>query len=209
MRIVCISDTHLSHETVEVKIPDGDLLIHAGDGTLEGSVREIRDFIRWLSQFHHRHKILIAGNHDRVFEKDPVLARSLLSRSITYLQESAVEIEGLKIYGSPWQPEFQGWAFNLPRGPRLREKWRLIPEGVDILVPHGPPMGILDRTPHGEHVGGADLREAVERVKPKLHVFGHIHHGHGMVKIGATIFVNASVWDESFEPNNPPWVVDR
>jgi predicted phosphodiesterase len=160
MRIVCISDTHLSHETVKIKIPDGDILIHAGDGTLEGTVRELQDFSRWLAHFHHRHKILIAGNHD------------------------------------------------LPRGPRLREKWRLIPEGVDILVTHGPPAGILDQTPQGEHVGCADLKEAVERVKPKLHVFGHIHHGHGMEKIGATTFVNASVWDESFEPNNPPLVID-
>jgi Icc-related predicted phosphoesterase len=208
MRIVCLSDTHLSHETVKIKVPDGDLLTHAGDGTLEGSVREIQDFIRWLKGLHHRHKILIAGNHDRLFEADPGLARSLLPRSITYLQDSAVEIEGLKIFGSPWQPEFQNWAFNLPRGPRLREKWRQIPEGLDILVTHGPPMGVLDQTPHGEHVGCADLREAVERVKPKVHVFGHIHHGHGMERIGTTTFVNASVWDESFEPNNPPLVVD-
>lgn len=208
MRIVCISDTHLSHEAGKIQIPDGDILIHAGDGTLEGSVREIQVFLRWLKGFHHRHKIFIAGNHDRLFEQDPGLARSLVPRSITYLQDEAVVVDGLRIHGSPWQPEFMGWAFNLPRGPRLREKWKRIPEGVDILVTHGPPAGILDQPPHGEHVGCADLREAVERLQPKLHVFGHVHHGHGMSKIGATTFVNASVWDESFEPNNAPLVVD-
>ena len=175
MRIVCLSDTPLAHERAKIRIPDGDILIHAGDGTIEGTVREFMDFNRWLAHFHHRHKVLIAGNHDRLFEKDPNLARSIVSHAIIYLQDSVVEIEGLRIYGSPWQPEFQNWAFNLPRGPRLREKWNRIPEETDILVTHGPPAGILDQTPHGEHVGCQDLREVVERIQPKVHVFGHVH----------------------------------
>ena len=208
MRIVCLSDTHLAHERAKIRIPDGDILIHAGDGTIEGTVREFMDFNRWLAHFHHRHKVLIAGNHDRLFEKDPSLSRSIVSHAITYLQDSAVEIEGLRIYGSPWQPEFQDWAFNLPRGHRLREKWNQIPMDTDILVTHGPPAGILDQTPHGEHVGCQDLREVVERIKPKVHVFGHVHYGHGMKVVGGTTFVNASVCDEAYEPSNPPLVVD-
>jgi predicted phosphohydrolase len=208
MRIVCISDTHLAHERAKIKVPDGNILIHAGDGTYEGSVREITDFSRWLSHFHHKHKILIAGNHDWLFEKDPGLARAILSPSITYLQDSAIQIRDLKIYGSPWQPEFLNWAFNLPRGHRLREKWNRIPRDTDILVTHGPPAGILDQTPDGEHVGCKDLREVVERIKPKLHIFGHVHHGYGLKDLGGTKFVNASVCDEAYEPNHMPLVVD-
>jgi len=208
MRIVCISDTHLAHEKSKIKVPDGNILIHAGDGTYEGTVAEITDFNRWLAHFHHKHKILIAGNHDWLFQKDPALARSILSPSITYLQDSMVQIRDLKIYGSPWQPEFLEWAFNLPRGPRLREKWRLIPEDTDILITHGPPAGILDQTPDGEHVGCADLHEAVVRIKPMLHVFGHVHHGHGSQEVSGTKFVNASICDEEYLPSNAPIVVD-
>src|SRR5947209_8205178 len=133
MRIICISDTHLAHQEGQLKIPDGDLLIHAGDGTFEGSLAEMSDFLKWLSQLPHRRKVLIAGNHDWLFQKNPALARSLVPASITYLEDSRAEIEGLSIYGSPWQPEFLKWAFNLPRGARLREKWRRIPSDIDIL----------------------------------------------------------------------------
>lgn len=208
MRIVCISDTHLAHQEEDLKIPDGDLLIHAGDGTFEGSLPEMTDFLKWLAGLRHPRKVLIAGNHDWLFQKDAALARSIVPSGITYLEDSGVEIEGLKIYGSPWQPEFLDWAFNLPRGPRLREKWNKIPGGIDILVTHAPPAGILDQTPHGEHVGCADLRRVVERVKPRLHVFGHIHHGHGVKDVGPTRFVNASICDEACAPANRPVVVD-
>ncbi len=208
MRIVCISDTHLAHQEGDLGIPDGDLLIHAGDGTFEGTLAEVADFLKWLAGLRHPHKVLIAGNHDWLFQKDPALARSIVPAGITYLEDSGVEIGGLRIYGSPWQPEFLRWAFNLPRGPRLREKWSRIPRDVDVLVTHGPPAGILDLTPDGEHVGCADLRRAVERVKPRLHVFGHIHHGHGVQDIGPTRFVNASICDEACAPANRPVVVD-
>ena len=208
MRVVCISDTHLAHQEGDLKIPEGDLLIHAGDGTFEGKPPELRDFLEWLSRLPHRRKVLIAGNHDWFFQMHPALARSLVPAGIDYLEDSEVKVDGLRIYGSPWQPEFLNWAFNLPRGRRLREKWNRIPRGIDILVTHGPPAGILDLTPHGEHVGCEDLRDAVERVKPRLHVFGHIHHGYGAQEVGRTRFVNASVCDESYVPSNPAVVVD-
>ncbi|MBK8100718.1 MAG: metallophosphatase domain-containing protein [Planctomycetes bacterium] len=205
MRIVCLSDTHGLHDRIEV--PDGDLLIHAGDATGMGTVAQIAAFDQWLLRLPHRHKVVIAGNHDWLFQRDPGLARSLL-RSATYLQDTAVEIEGFRIHGSPWQPWFWDWAFNLERGPQLAAKWALIPDGIDVLVTHGPPAGILDRTARGEAVGCADLRTALLRVRPRLHVFGHIHEAYGRHVADGCTFVNAANCDLQYEPVQPPIVVE-
>lgn len=207
-RIACISDTHLRHLFFPLQIPESDILIHAGDATLSGDFFEIRDFFEWFGALPHRIKIFVAGNHDWLFQRKPALARSLVPDGVVYLQDDMVEVEGLKIYGSPWQPEFQGWAFNLPRGYRLREKWDMIPSGIDVLVTHGPPLSILDLNYSGDHVGCGDLYEAVKRVKPRLHVFGHIHVSYGVAKAGNTLFVNASTCDEAYRPSNKPIVVD-
>jgi predicted phosphohydrolase len=208
MRVVCISDTHLIHQMVNLKVPDGDILIHAGDGTNDGTLGEVVEFVRWLGGFPHKHKILIAGNHDWLFQKESARAKALLPASITYLQDSAAKIERLKIYGSPWQPAFMGWAFNLPRGRPMRKKWKRIPDDTDILITHGPPAGILDQAYGGESVGCADLRETIDRIKPKLHVFGHIHKSYGSTVLGATQFVNASICNEEYLPKNKPIVID-
>jgi predicted phosphohydrolase len=208
MRVVCISDTHLAHRDAEIEVPDGDLLIHAGDGTYRGQAREIDEWMAWLASLPHPRKVVIAGNHDRLFEERPGLARARVPKGIDYLQDSGIEIGGLRIWGAPWQPEFLEWAFNLPRGERLREKWALIPPGTDILVTHGPPMGTLDLTPRGEPVGCEELREAVARLRPKLHVFGHIHHAHGQAVVAGTRFVNASICDEDYLPTHPPILID-
>jgi hypothetical protein len=125
-----------------------------------------------------------------------------------YLQDEAVEIEGLRIWGSPWQPEFLDWAFNLPRGAALREKWDRIPSGTDVLITHGPPQGVLDRVDEGRREGCADLLNAVARVRPRLHLFGHIHEGYGCLERDGTTFVNASICDRAYRPVNPPVVVD-
>ncbi len=211
-RLVLMSDTHLFHKDSrepKLEVPDGDILIHSGDATYQGRVGEFHKFYDWYTQFPHRHKIFVAGNHDWVYEKDPDLGRSLVPRSVTYLQDDMVEIEGLKIYGTPWTPYFLGWAFNLHRGHRLREKWNKIPRGIDVLVTHGPPMGICDLTYDGEHVGCADLKKVVFRVKPRLHVFGHIHMSGGQQKTEANIkFVNAAVLGEDYKLARHPIVVD-
>ncbi|MBK9152704.1 MAG: metallophosphatase domain-containing protein [Chloracidobacterium sp.] len=212
--MVCISDTHNFHE--QIVVPDGDVLMHSGDATVKGTDIEVIEFLRWFSQLPHKRKIFVPGNHDWLFETDTRHARLLLADSnIIYLQDSSVEIDGLKIYGSPWQPRFFEWAFNLNRGPELAEKWKLIPEDIDILITHGPPFGILDLVPRkgwDENTGCEELRKRVEQIaefgRLKLHVFGHIHCGHGTYEEFGVKFVNSSICDEEYKPTQPPIVVD-
>ena len=220
-RIVCLSDTHNAHD--EIVVPDGDILIHAGDATNRGTIEEIARFSSWFKNLPHKHKIFVAGNHDWLFEISPPTARRLIE-GITYLQDSFVEIENFKIYGSPWQPRFFDWAFNLTRGRELAEKWRLIPDDTDILVTHGPPFGILDEAPRGilpnENTGCQDLQRRIKELvgfnRLKLHVFGHIHFSYGVTEmfdekfnrqVGVK-FANASNCDESYCPVNAPLVFD-
>ncbi len=206
LRIVCLSDTHNFNE--EITVPDGDVLIHAGDATMRGTIDEIVFFNQWFKKQPHRHKIFVAGNHDWLFETNNRLARELLDNSICYLQDSHIEIEGLKIYGSPWQPRFYDWAFNLNRGEEMAEKWKMIPADTDILITHGPPHEILDLTPNGDSAGCEELRKIVEKIRPKVHIFGHIHSGYGTIEKFGVKFINASNCDESYSPINPPIVFD-
>lgn len=205
MRIVMISDTHGLHR--RVRIPDGDLLLHAGDLTNHGELDQVADFNDWLGTLPHRHKFVIAGNHDFCFEESDGAARLLTNA--TYLLDSGVTVEGLRIWGSPWQPWFFDWAFNLQRGPEIRAKWKLVPDATDILITHGPPRGFGDRTDSGEDAGCADLlAEIRERIRPRLHVFGHIHEGYGQWNDGETTFVNASTCNLDYDPVQPPIVID-
>lgn len=205
MRIVVISDTHALHDQVEV--PDGDILVHAGDLTNRGAVLDVERFNTFLGKLPHRHKIVIAGNHDFCFERKPLEARAALTNA-TYLEDQALTVEGLRFYGSPWQPWFYNWAFNLERGPDIRAKWDLIPEETDILITHGPPMGHGDLTPRGERVGCQDLRDRIRQVRPRYHLFGHIHEGYGVTKEDDMTFVNAASCTLKYEPINPAIVLD-
>jgi predicted phosphodiesterase len=204
MRLVCISDTHNLHDRLQV--PDGDVLIHAGDATRRGTEPELRAFDAWLATLPHRHKLLVAGNHDFGFQRDAD-ARSWVPHA-RYLEDEDVVIEGVRFHGSPWQPWFHDWAFNLPRGPALRAVWDRIPADTDVLVTHSPPHGVLDRTIDRLHVGCEELRSAVARVRPRLHVFGHIHEAHGVVEQDGTRFVNACVCDARYRPVQAPVVID-
>jgi predicted phosphodiesterase len=204
MRIVCISDTHGLHDRLAV--PEGDILVHAGDLSVRGERNEIESFDRWLGTLPHAHKVLIAGNHDFAFQDEPA-ARSWITNAL-YLQDEEATVAGLRFYGSPWQPRFFDWAFNLSRGAELRAVWDKIPSGIDVLVTHGPPAGVLDQTDDGRRVGCADLLEAVQRVAPRLHVFGHIHEAHGERAEGRTLFVNACSCDLRYRPVQPPIVVE-
>ncbi len=210
MKIVCLSDTHNCNE--QINVPDGDLLIHSGDATVRGAQTEVEDFLAWFSSLPHTHKIFVAGNHDWLYEKDNQQARFLTDKfGIEYLQDSSVKIEGLNIYGSPWQPRFFDWAFNLNRGQELAEKWNMIPTQTDILITHGPPNGILDEVQRKywvENTGCEELRKKVEEIRPKLHIFGHIHCGYGQAEKFGVKFINASNCNESYEPINPPIVIE-
>jgi predicted phosphohydrolase len=174
---------------------------------MEGRSEEIERFDHWLGTLPHEHKVVIAGNHDFLFERDPDRARALLANA-SYLQDGLIEVGGLRIWGSPWQPWFFDWAFNLPRGPALASKWALVPDGVHVLVTHGPPAGILDRTANEEAVGCHDLARALERILPRLHVFGHIHESYGRLERDGTTFVNASNCDLKYRPVQAPIVVE-
>lgn len=169
-----------------------------------GTEEEISQFGEWLGTLAHPHKIVVAGNHDFLFEYDPRTARRLLPDDVTYLCDSAASIDGLRFWGSPWQPWYFDWAFNLQRGPEIRAKWDLIPDDIDILVTHGPPAGIGDVTHSGESVGCVDLLAAIERVRPQLAVCGHIHESYGV----HGSLVNAAICDVHYRPVNRPIVVD-
>lgn len=199
MRIVAVADTHLFHADLGI-MADGDVLIHAGDLLRGGSLDELRQGVEWLKAQPHPHKIFVAGNHDWCFARDPAQARQFLGEGITYLQDAEVVIDGVRFWGSPWQPEYNGWAFNLPRGAPLAEKWQLIPDGIDVLITHGPPHGIGDRFEMTAREGCEDLLARVRQVQPILHLFGHIHQDGGLWPIGATWFANVTTWESERGP---------
>lgn len=189
MRIVCVSDTHARHHLTT--LPPGDVLVHAGDITRHGALEDVEAFDAWLGTLNYRHKVVICGNHDFCFQEQAAEARARVTNAV-YLEDSGCEIEGVTFYGSPWQPWFGGWAFNLQRGEELAKVWAKIPVGVDVLITHGPPEGILDRTKRGDFAGCRDLFHRVFEVRPRLHVFGHIHEAAGRTQIDDIVFVNAS-----------------
>lgn len=195
MRIVAVADTHLYHD--ELMVPEGDVFVHAGDLCRGGELDELAVCARWIAALPHRHKIVVAGNHDWAFVNDPERARALFAGVATYLEDEEVSIEGVRFWGSPWQPAFNDWAFNLPRGASLAAKWALIPAGIDVLVTHGPPMGIGDRGPVAGRLGCADLRARVREVAPPLHVFGHIHQDGGVWSEGedGVVYANVTTWE--------------
>lgn len=204
-RIVCISDTHGAHE--KFKIPTGDILLYAGDFSKRGREQEIIAFNDWLGTLPHPHKVVIAGNHDFGMEKFPDKAHAWISHA-HYLNDEEISIDGLRIWGSPITPWFFDWAFNRYRGADIAKHWDLIPEGIDILLTHGPPFGILDETTQGKAVGCEDLKQAIQRVRPRLHVFGHIHEAHGLVEVDGTTYCNASLMDFHYNPTQSAWVID-
>jgi Icc-related predicted phosphoesterase len=212
-RITFISDTHNKHNSLTEFLPGGDLLICSGDISGRGSITEIENFMKWFDEIdNYDTKVFIAGNHDFGFESENEKLIGLLTgyKNIDYLQDERIDLwdgndEQLVIYGTPWQPEFHNWAFNLPRGEKLKEKWDKIPVDVDILITHGPPFGKLDFVQYNNiNVGCEELMKRIGEIKPKIHVFGHIHEGFGYVFDGNTHFINASVLNERYEFRNRP-----
>lgn len=218
VRVVCISDTH--SQLKHVAVPDGDVLIHAGDLSKTGSVNEIAEQFKLLNGMPHEHVVVVAGNHDRALQNVPDLAQLYRRRyaRVTYLNSESAVIVGIKIWGSPWTPWFQDWAFNFAQGPegeRQAEKhYATIPSDTQLLITHGPPRGILDRlddhgSDPGAHVGSLALRERMSSLPQLLaHIFGHIHNAHGTSRVGNMLFVNAAICDELYHPTQLPIVLD-
>jgi len=215
MKIILCSDTHGKHDDLNNDLPEADMIIHSGDITSTGRENEVLKFLDWFGSLPYKHKIFIAGNHDFYFEAKlsafpPIytkLPEKYNQMGITYLMDEMVEIEGLKIYGSPWQPFFYDWAFNLNRGYEIAKVWEKIPKKVDILITHGPPYGILDYTPNYLNVGCEELYKRIIKVKPKIHVFGHIHFARGHKNFNNIDFFNASVLNKQYSYSKKPFLI--
>jgi Icc-related predicted phosphoesterase len=209
-KITFISDTHSKHNhltSVGMGNPlgDGDILVHAGDLSSLGHKHEIINFLDWFAKTPFEHKIFVAGNHDFYFEKNFQIDEKYAEMGIHYLFDDHISIDGITFYGSPWQPEFYDWAFNLPKnGYELKQRWDMIPQNVDVLITHGPAFGILDYAPMGGHVGCELLLDKIMEVKPKIHVCGHIHEGYGQKTIDGIEFLNSSVLNGQYQHKNKP-----
>ena len=207
MTILHISDTHTYHDLL--KIPSGlDMIIHSGDCSNPrdpyNNEPEVRDFIDWYKEIPVKYKIYVAGNHDTSIEKGLVTKKDFEDAGIIYLENESVVIEGIKIFGSPHTPNFGNWAFMKERT-KLERFWRLaIDEDVNIVVTHGPPKGILDKSydqrNNMEACGDKSLLNRILEVQPSYSLFGHIHNTKDIVNAGIqklsvcnTFFSNGSV----------------
>jgi len=215
MKIVAISDTHGMHRSLDGKLPDGDVLIHAGDLTRHGSRDEFVDFCEWFGQQSHTHKIFIAGNHDAYAEKEAAQAKHYAEKfGLNYLIDSSIIIDGKHFYGSPRTPQFYNWSFMSARGEHIKRYWDNIPNDVDVLITHGPPLGQGDLVPpypgmtqFPHSAGCLQLLLRIQEVKPKVHICGHIHAGYGISRcdeLPMTTFVNAAICTEGYQPTNAP-----
>jgi len=205
VKIVALSDTHGMHR--EVTVPDGDILICAGDITGRGTMLEVIDFNNWLSSLSHRTKIVIAGNHDEYLTKGRDQSQILLDEAIYLENQQFYTPEGLSVWGSPYTLRFMNWYF-MEEESKINRYWEMIPKDTDILITHGPCFGILDELPLKGHLGCEKLTERVKMVAPKLHIFGHIHGAYGVTKIEDTIYVNCSICNEGYLPVNKPVEID-
>lgn len=205
IKITCISDLH----GFEPELPGGDLLIIGGDLTAWDFEEQYTRFFKWAIEQEYEKIVVIAGNHDGDLEAyiDQNYEGHDFNQ-ISYLRDKAISWRGLSIYGSPWTPDFCNWYWMKPRN-EMKMVWDKIPDCTDILVTHGPPMDILDEAdPDNRRIGCYHLKEAIERINPKLHVFGHIHGGYGEIihKNGQHDIhcVNASIMNEQYKPLNKP-----
>jgi Icc-related predicted phosphoesterase len=215
-RLVIISDTHTQHRKVEV--PEGDVLIHCGDISFTGELPVIEDFAKWMKELPHPNKITIFGNHEVGMEHGYKRASAIdmiKDAGIHYLEDSGIEIGGIKFWGSPIQPWFHSWEFNRQRGKDIKHHWDMVDPLTQCLISHGPPYGILDEVPRGIHgsdrVGCEDLLRRIDELKQlKVHCFGHIHreHNEAPVERNGVMFCNASVLNNAYKLVNDPIVID-
>jgi Icc-related predicted phosphoesterase len=182
------------------------IFIHAGDATMfSRSIAAAADFNSWLAELPYTYRVYVPGNHESFLEADPS-KRSLLSNATVLINQS-VEIAGLKIWGSPVTP-LAHTGFGMPSAADRRRLYSTIPEDTDILITHGPPFGVLDIAPGSRyHSGCPELLEAVQRVQPMLHVFGHVHGAHGTEELDGTLFANAALLSQEGDIEQKPVVI--
>jgi Icc-related predicted phosphoesterase len=192
------------HDRIEV--PDGDLLIHCGDGLLRGDETEFSNFADWYTELPHKKKFYVPGNHDGFIQENLTLSRTALPNT-QLLVDEGVTVEGIKFWGSPWTPKFRSWWF-MKTEHELGKIWNSIPTDTDIIITHGPAYNFRDRLETIKHVGSESLRKRVFDVKPKFHLFGHIHESYGQEVCQGINFINASCCNASYSPVNPPVVLE-
>lgn len=219
MEILHISDTHNRHNKLEL-IPT-DILVHSGDFSGTGQPSEVQNFMKWFIKYPAKYKVLVAGNHDISFDSAkwedgnmPAWLKSLMEGYLSvsenfYLENSSCKIEDIRLWGSPVTPRFGSprWAFNVNRGSDIRKIWETIPGGTDVVITHGPVKGILDYIPEDNfNAGCVDLGEILNRIKPRLHLSGHIHEGYGNFydETSNITYSNASICNMRYEPVNKP-----
>jgi Icc-related predicted phosphoesterase len=208
MKICIISDTHNKHNYLK-NLPEADVIIHCGDITSVGRDYEVKNFIKWFSNLNFKYKIFIAGNHDFLFERDAIHAKSYIPENVIYLEDNGIEIDGIYFYGSPVSKPFNNWAFNRPEE-KLLQHWQAVPDNTDVLITHTPPYSIMDWVDWNRSNEGSPTlyKEVVERIKPKIHCFGNIHGGYGIKTIENTTFINASNLDDNYMCVNDPFLVE-
>ncbi len=205
MKIICISDTHNKHR--EIIVPQGDVIIHSGDFTEAGTKSETENFLEWFSSLSHKHKILVAGNHDFYLEKHANSIEEIIPSNIHYLINSGISIEKINFWGSPYTPGNGSWAFNEKSGGKMLQHWEKIPANTHFLITHCPPYGILDELDNKQHIGCQQLFQKVDRLKLPHHIFGHNHNDYGIVRTKHTIYLNASSLDNRYRLFNAPLVI--
>ena len=219
IKIVCISDTHCQLD--KVKLPKGDILVHAGDALSRGTFNEFTEFMGHMEQIKddYKHVIYVPGNHDRITEiNEFIVKQECKSKDIIYLNDTGIELEEIKFWGSGVTPRFHNWAWNRDSGTSgtsyrkdhidydpIQKHWDLIPKDTEILITHGPPKGYLDKSVYdGKQCGCEYLLKKIKKINPKYHIFGHIHYYGGQVDFlnKNTTLVNAAVCNEQYQPKN-------
>lgn len=229
IRIVCFSDSHGFHKDLDVNsFFPADLLIFAGDLTMFGNPSEVQSFKDWFESINCPNKLLIPGNLDLTFDTnnlerfksrildnvdtnvklETVKSTFLNDAKFIYAEHSTIEVLGLKIFASPYTPEFMDFAFQYKGAQDAKKIWSQIPSDIDILVTHGPPKGTCDQTQSGFHAGCDELYRRIQSIQPSLSVFGHIHEGHGHGKIGETLCCNVALVNPNRQIVHKPTYID-
>lgn len=192
MKIWHISDTHCQEKGLHIP-PDVDMVIHSGDESNSPNIQNIqecRSFLEWYSHLPIKYKILVAGNHSTAIANNWIVRDEIEAYDIIYLEHEYTEIEGIKIFGSPYTPTFGNWSFMKSRQ-TINRLWDTVTDKVDILILHGPPKGILDSSYNVdgelEKCGDRTLHKMIDQVKPTLVLFGHIHDSEDNLNYGTFI----------------------